>query len=338
MKACILGCASTTLGDGERRFFNEANPFGFILFARNCENRGQLRQLVDDLRASVGRAAPVLVDEEGGRVQRMKAPMWRDSPAPGSFGEIYGRDRDLALKLATMNARLIAEDLFEAGIDVNCAPLLDLREVNGHAVIGDRAFSEDPEIVVELAQAWIDGLHGGGVLPVIKHIPGHGRTRVDSHHALPVVDAALEDLETRDFVPFRSFRDCLAGMTGHLLFQAVDAENPATLSSKVVGEIIRERIGFDGLLMTDDLSMSALDGGIGERAARSIAAGCDIALHCNGDMDEMRDVIAMVPDLAGPGLRRAEVMLAAARALKTARQPTDRAALLDTFEAIYANA
>jgi beta-N-acetylhexosaminidase len=320
MKACILGCASTSLDDDERRFFKEADPFGFILFARNCEDRDQLRRLVADLRDAVGRDAPVLVDEEGGRVQRMKPPRWRDSPAPGSFGEIHGRNPAAAVDLARFNARLIAEDLHDVGIDVNCAPLLDLRETNGHAVIGDRAFSSDPETVVELARAWVDGLQDGGILPVVKHIPGHGRTRVDSHHALPVVDAALDDMEARDFSPFRSFREHPAGMTGHLLFTAIDPDNPATLSPKVVSEIIRGRIGFDGLLMTDDLSMSALQGTIGERAARAIAAGCDIALHCNGDLAEMRDVVNQVPTLSGDGLRRAEALLAAARVIRARRK------------------
>lgn len=338
MKACIFGCATTTLSQEERRFFQDSNPFGFILFAWNCQDRDQLRRLVTDLRESVGREAPVLVDEEGGRVQRMKPPRWRDSPAPGRFGEIYGRDPAVALELATLNARLIAEDLNDVGIDVNCAPLLDLRELNGHAVIGDRAFSPDPETVVELAQAWINGLRAGGILPVVKHMPGHGRTRVDSHHALPVVDAALDDMDARDFSPFRSFRDNPAGMTGHLLFQAIDPENPATLSSKVIAEVIRERIGFNGLLMTDDLSMSALRGTIGERAARAIAAGCDIALHCNGDMDEMRDVAAKVPALSGLSLRRAEAMLSAARALRVSRQAVNRNEILDMFEQKFASA
>ena len=195
-----------------------------------------------------------------------------------------------------------------------------------------------PEIVVDLARAWIDGLRGGGILPVVKHIPGHGRTRVDSHHALPVVDAALDDMDARDFSPFRSFRDNPAGMTGHLLFQAIDPENPATLSPKVIAEIIRGRIGFDGLLMTDDLSMSALQGTIGERAARAIAAGCDIALHCNGNLDEMRDVVANVPALSGLGLRRAEAMLAAARAIRMGRRAVNRNEILDEFEKKFANA
>lgn len=336
MKACILGCASTALEDKERAFFAEADPFGFILFARNCQDREQLRRLVADLRDAVGRDAPVLVDEEGGRVQRMKAPHWRDSPAPGSFGEIYGRDPSAALELATFNARLIAEDLHDVGIDVNCAPLLDLRETNGHAVIGDRAFSPDPDTVVRLARAWIDGLHGGGILPVIKHIPGHGRTQVDSHHALPVVDAPLDDMDARDFSPFRSFRDSPAGMTGHLLFQAIDPEQPATLSATVIAEVIRKRIGFDGLLMTDDLSMSALQGTIGERAAKAIAAGCDIALHCNGVMDEMRDVADAVPSLAGESSRRADAMLAAARRIRANRRSVHEDQTPAVFERRFA--
>ena len=336
MKACILGCASTSLSDDERRFFKEADPFGFILFARSCKDRDQLRRLVADLRNAVGRDTPVLVDEEGGRVQRMKPPRWRDSPAPGSFGEIYGRNPAAAVDLARFNARLIADDLHDVGIDVNCAPLLDLQETNGHAVIGDRAFSSDPKAVVDIAQAWVDGLQDGGILPVVKHIPGHGRTRVDSHHALPVVDAALDDLEARDFAPFRSFRDHPAGMTGHLLFQAIDPDNPATLSIKVVSEIIRGRIGFDGLLITDDLCMSALDGSIGDRASRAIAAGCDVALHCNGVMTEMRDVVDEVPTLSGDGLRRAETFLAATLEIRARRRVGSDTETCAVFEQKFA--
>ena len=332
MKACILGCASAVLSAAERTFFRETAPFGFILFARNCQDREQLRRLVTDLRDVVGRDAPVLIDEEGGRVQRMKPPCWRDSPAPGIFGEIFRRDPATALELATMNARLIAEDLYEVGIDVNCAPLLDLREVNGHAVIGDRAFSPEPATVVLLAEAWIKGLRAGGIVPVIKHLPGHGRTRVDSHHELPVVDADLADMDERDFLPFRSLRNGSAGMTGHLLFRAIDPDYPASLSRKVIAEVIRKRIGFDGLLLTDDLSMSALRGSIGERAEQAIAAGCDVALHCNGDLGEMREVAAKVPVLSGDGLRRAVVVLAEARVVRSTRQAVNRDQVLDTFE------
>jgi beta-N-acetylhexosaminidase len=332
MKACILGCASAVLSAAERTFFRETVPFGFILFDRNCQDREQLRHLVADLRDAVGRDAPVLIDEEGGRVQRMKPPCWRDSPAPGTFGKIFRHNPAAALELATMNARLIAEDLYEVGIDVNCAPLLDLREVNGHAVIGDRAFSPDPETVVLLAEAWIKGLRAGGIVPVIKHLPGHGRTRVDSHHALPVVDAGLADMDERDFLPFRSMRNSSAGMTGHLLFSAIDPDHPATLSRKVIAEVIRERIGFDGLLLTDDLSMLALRGSIGERAEQAIAAGCDVALHCNGDLREMGEVAAKVPVLSGDGLRRAEAVLAEARVVRSIRQAVNRDQALDTFE------
>ncbi len=335
MRACILGCASAALGEEERRFFSEIDPYGFILFARNCVDDDQLRRLVGDLREAVGREAPILIDEEGGRVQRMKPPRWRDFPAAGRFGEIHARDPKLALALARTNARLVAEDLFAVGINVNCAPLLDLREADGHAVIGDRAFSSDPEIVVALAQAWIDGLRDGGVVPVIKHIPGHGRTRVDSHHALPLVDASLEDLDARDFAPFRAFRDAPAGMTGHLLFEAIDPDNPSTLSSRVIEDVVRDRIGFVGLLMTDDLSMSALEGTIGERTARSMAAGCDIALHCNGDMGEMREVADAAPMLAGTGLGRAEMVLAVASELREGHQAIDREEALGRFEAQF---
>lgn len=336
MRACILGCASTMLDEEERRFFREADPFAFILFARNCADDEQLRRLVDALREAVGREAPVLIDEEGGRVQRMKPPRWRNAPAPGLFGEIHARDPALALELARTNARLVAEDLVAVGINVNCAPLLDLREVDGHEVIGDRAFSSEPEVVVALAQAWIDGLRDGGVIPVIKHIPGHGRARVDSHHALPMVEAALEDLDARDFAPFRAFRDAPVGMTGHLLFQAIDPDTPSTLSSKVIEEVVRERIGFDGLLLTDDLSMSALAGTLGERAARSLDAGCDIALHCNGALEEMREVVDATPTLSGYGLRRAERVLAVAMELKKDRRAIDRDETRDRFEAQFA--
>ena len=336
MRACILGCASAVLDEEERRFLADADPFGFILFARNCSDNEQLRRLVDDLRETVGREAPVLIDEEGGRVQRMKPPRWRDAPAPGHFGEIHSRNPALAIELARTNARLVAEDLFAVGINVNCAPLLDLREVGGHAVIGDRAFSSEPEVVVALAQAWIDGLRDGGVVPVVKHIPGHGRTRVDSHHSLPLVEAPLEDLDARDFAPFRAFADAPVGMTGHLLFKAIDPDNPSTLSSRIIKDVVRERIGFDGLLLTDDLSMSALEGTIGERAARSMAAGCDIALHCNGDLREMREVVAAAPTLSGDGLRRAETMLSVAAELKKDRRAIDRDEIFKRFEARFA--
>jgi beta-N-acetylhexosaminidase len=332
MKSCILGCAGGALSDDERRLFRDVDPLGFILFARNCENPSQLRRLVDDLRDAVGRHAPVLVDEEGGRVQRMKPPVWRDAPAPGLFGAIYARNPDAARALAVINARLIAEDLCAVGIDVNCAPLLDLREDNGHAVIGDRAFSPEPDVVVRLGQAWVDGLRAGGVMPVIKHLPGHGRTRVDSHHALPVVDAALEDLEQRDFAPFLAFRNNPVGMTGHLLFRAIDPDRPATLSKTVIGAVIRGRIGFDGLLLTDDLSMSALNGSLGDRAAAAITAGCDIALHCNGVMAEMQDVADSVPALAGDSLRRAETLICEAAGLRARREPVDRGEMLSRFE------
>ena len=332
MKSCILGCAGGALTEDERRLFRDVDPLGFILFARNCENPSQLRRLVDDLRDAVGRRAPVLVDEEGGRVQRMKPPVWRDAPAPGFFGAIHARNPDAARALAVINARLIAEDLCAVGIDVNCAPLLDLRENNGHAVIGDRAFSPEPNVVVRLGQAWVDGLRAGGVMPVIKHLPGHGRTRVDSHHALPVVDASLEDLEERDFAPFRAFRNNPVGMTGHLLFRAIDPDRPATLSKTVIGAVIRGRIGFDGLLLTDDLSMSALNGSLGDRAAAAVAAGCDIALHCNGVMAEMQDVADSVPALVGDSLRRAETLICEAARLRARRETEDRDEMLNRFE------
>jgi len=332
MKACILGCEGLELSAREAGFFREADPFGFILFARNCGDPAQLSKLVTDLRDAVGREALVLIDEEGGRVQRMKAPRWRDAPAPGTFGDIHEQDPRAALELARINARLIAEDLHEVGINVNCAPSLDLREDGSHAVIGNRAFSGDPETVVALGRVWMEGLRAGGVLPVIKHLPGHGRTRVDSHLSLPVVDAGRAELETRDFAPFKACHETEVAMTGHLLFRAVDAERPATLSERVITEIIRGHIGFEGLLLTDDLSMEALEGTIGTRAASAVAAGCDIALHCNGKLEEMADVADAVPDLSGTGLARAEAAVRAAAGLKAAREPLDRQEARATLE------
>ena len=246
MKACIFGCESYVLTDRERAFFRETDPLGFILFERNCCDPDQLRRLTVSLRESVGREALILIDEEGGRVQRMKTPKWRDSPAPGVFGDLFERDPTGALELASINARLIAEDLYDVGIDVNCAPCLDLREPYGHRVIGNRSFSSDPDTVVKLGRIWIDGLRAGGVIPVIKHLPGHGRAREDSHYDLPMVEASLEELDARDFVPFTMCRDNPIGMTGHILFTALDNEEPVTLSRTMVSDVVRGWIGFDG--------------------------------------------------------------------------------------------
>jgi beta-N-acetylhexosaminidase len=326
--AAIFGCAGPRLAAAERDFFARANPMGFILFACNVESHAQLRALVAGLRQSVGREdAPVLVDQEGGRVQRLKPPQWRAAPASGRFGELAAKDPDRAAEAVRLNAQLIARELTAAGIDTVGAPSLDLRLPGAHQVIGDRAFSADPEIVAALGRAACEGFLAAGVTPVIKHLPGHGRSQVDSHLSLPVVDAPLAELEASDFRPFRALADMPLGMTGHLLITAMDAERPATISSRVIAEIIRGFIGFKGVLITDDLSMEALSGTVQSRAAAAIAAGCDLALHCNGKLAEMAAIAEALPPIS-PG---AAARLAQARARPSAGEadPAELARRLD---------
>ena len=300
--AAIFGCAGTVLDASERAFFRECDPAGFILFARNIENPDQLRALVSDLRAAAGRAdALVLIDQEGGRVARLKPPHWREAPAQGSFG---GPDNASAGKAAKLNARLLAAELHDLGINVDCLPLLDLRFPGAHDIIGDRAFGETVEVVSRLGRAVCEGLLAGGVLPVIKHIPGHGRARADSHLELPRVDAGRDELEETDFAPFRDLADMPLAMTAHIVYEDIDRERPATTSPVVMSEIVRGFIGYDGLVMTDDLSMKALGGGFAERTTGSLAAGCDLVLHCNGDMGEMKEVAEAARPLDAAGLRR----------------------------------
>jgi beta-N-acetylhexosaminidase len=297
-RALIFGCEGLTLSEAERVFFHEADPLGFILFARNCESRDQLSSLIADMRASVGRAdAPVLMDQEGGRVQRMKPPHWRDIPAPARFGDLYARDPERALKAVHLNARLIGYELREVGVDVNCAPSLDLRFEGASQVIGDRALSGDIEAVTALGQAALDGFLAAGVLPVIKHMPGHGRAMVDSHLSLPVVEETLEELKESDFAAFCPLNNAPLGMTAHIVFSAIDAHNPGTVSAKIIKDIIRDYMGFDGFLFSDDLSMEALEGAIEDRAARTLEAGVDAALHCNGKLDEMKRIAEKAPEL-----------------------------------------
>jgi beta-N-acetylhexosaminidase len=306
--AAILGCAGPTLSDTERAFFHDADPLGFILFQRNCQTPDQVRTLVEDLRESVERAdAPVLIDQEGGRVARLKAPAWRAVPAAGRFGELARRGRGAALEAVRLNAELLARELADLGITVGCAPVLDLRlPGQNDAVVGDRAFGDDPELVAELGRAACQGFLAGGVLPVIKHVPGHGRATVDSHHALPRVDASLDELRRADFVPFRLLRDMPVAISAHVVYMAVDPDQPATTSRIVIEQIIRGDIGFTGLLISDDLSMQALSGSIGDRARRALTAGCDVALHCNGKIAEMEEVVAAAAPLAGAARERVE--------------------------------
>ncbi len=290
--AVVFGCAGTVLSPQERDFFHTVDPLGFILFARNVEAPDQVRALVAALRASVGRAAaPVLIDQEGGRVARLKPPHWPVRPAAAVFGELFQRrGRSVACEAARLDGRLIADDLQRLGIDVLCAPVLDLRRPTTHAAIGNRCFGADPLVVSDLASSFIDGVVEGGVIPVIKHIPGHGRATTDSHFDLPVVDTDAAELADSDFVPFRVLASRAWGITAHIVYRAFDPDRPATQSKIVVGDVIRGQIGFDGFLMTDDLSMRALGGDCAERTERALDAGCDAILHCNGNMAEMTEV------------------------------------------------
>jgi len=307
----VFGCAGPALSDTERRFFAEADPLGFILFARNVESPGQLRALVADLRSVVGRRAPVLIDQEGGRVQRLKPPHWRKRPPMAAFGRLAAGDLALARRAARLNAQLIGAELDELGIDVDCLPLLDVAVAGAHDIIGDRSFGEDPMLVADLGRAVMDGLLDAAVMPVVKHIPGHGRALVDSHLALPVVDADAETLAAGDFAPFRSLRDAPWAMTAHVVYTAFDPGRPATTSPVVVRDLIRGLIGCEAVLLSDDLSMKALKGDFADRAAATLDAGCDLVLHCNGDMAEMRAVAAALRPLteaAQERLARAETM------------------------------
>jgi len=303
--AAIFGCAGTVLAPAERDFFRQADPTGYILFARNVESPSQLRALVADLRDSAGRSdVLVLIDQEGGRVARLGPPHWRAAPAQGLFGALAARDEAAAVRATALNARLIAAELAEGGIDVDCLPLLDLRHGAAHDIIGDRAYGDSVDIVSRLGEAACEGLQQGGVLPVIKHIPGHGRALVDSHHDLPRVAADRDTLERTDFEPFRRLARMPLAMTAHIVYEDIDPDRPATTSPKVIGEVVRESIGFDGLLMTDDLSMKALGGTFAGRTAAALAAGCDLVLHCNGDGGEMAEIAAAARPLDESGYRR----------------------------------
>jgi beta-N-acetylhexosaminidase len=307
VKAAIFGCAGTVLSAEERAFFRDADPLGFILFARNVETPEQARRLTEDLRASVARAeAPVLIDQEGGRVARLKPPHWRKAPPGRVLGELYARNPEAGLEATRLNSRLLALDVASIGCDVDCLPVLDIALPGAHSVIGDRAYAEQPEAVAAIGRAAAEGLMAEGVMPVIKHIPGHGRATVDSHHALPRVTVSRDILERTDFVPFRLLADLPWAMTAHVLYEAIDADAALTVSARGVNEVVRSHIGFDGLLLSDDLSMQALGGTLGERAARSLAAGCDIALHCNGRMAEMIEVAANAGAMTRDAVRRFE--------------------------------
>jgi beta-N-acetylhexosaminidase len=305
-KAVIFGLAGESLTPEETAFFQQHQPLGFILFARNCKTPEQIKALNASLRAITGRKeTPILIDQEGGRVARLGPPQWRKVPAACNFVELTQRDQAKGCEATYLNARLMAKDLIELGINVDCAPTADLLIPGCHDIIGDRAHGDTPEMVSLLAAEVCRGLMEGGVLPVIKHIPGHGRAKADSHESLPVVDAPLDELARTDFVPFKNLSEAPWAMTAHITYTAIDTENPATLSNKVV-RIIREEIGFDGLLLTDDLSMKALTGTFEERTKKSLAAGCDVVLHCNGKMEEMQPIAEACPPMTDKAMARFE--------------------------------
>lgn len=305
----IFGCRGLELAPEERAFFAQSRPFGFILFARNVATRAQLETLIADLRSTVPHPAPVLIDQEGGRVARLRGELAHDLPPMARIGALYSRDAAAATEAAALIGGLLAHDLLRYRINVDCVPVLDVPAEGSHKVIGDRAFSRDPEIVSVLGKALARALMAGGVLPVIKHIPGHGRASADSHLDLPIVEARRESLESCDFVPFRALADMPMAMTAHVVYAGIDRDFPATWSRKVIASVIRDFIGFDGLLMTDDLSMKALGGDFALRTRRSLNAGCDVVLHCNGEIAEMRGVIAADPRFGDDGARRARAVL-----------------------------
>jgi beta-N-acetylhexosaminidase len=303
--AFISGCAGTSLSDDERAFFAETRPCGLILFARNCQSVSQLRTITEDFRDAVeSDAALVLIDQEGGRVQRLRPPQWRQMPPARVYGDLYLYDPEGARAAAFAGGRLIATELREAGITVNCTPVLDVPEAGSHDIIGDRAFSFDPGVVSNLGRAVVEGTLAGGVLPVIKHVPGHGRAMADSHLSLPRIDASAEELIEVDFRPFMALCHAPLAMTAHVLLTAFDEERPASTSPVIMGEVIRELIGLTGLVISDDIGMQALGGPFAERAAAVIDAGCDVALHCSGELAEMREVASAVPPLEGESAER----------------------------------
>lgn len=309
-RAFICGLSGPNLTLGESDFLAAAQPAGIILFARNVANPEQVRRLIEEARDAAGGRVLVLVDQEGGRVQRLAEPHWPRYPAARAFGRLGAADRSHAREAAQLCARAMARDLHTLGFNTTCGPVLDVPVAGADNIIGDRAYGEDVATVIELGGAVAEGLLAGGILPVMKHIPGHGRAMADSHLALPVVDTRFDELQTADFAPFRALRHLPMAMTAHVVFTALDPDAPVTVSAKAIAEVIRGHIGFDGLLMSDDLSMRALSGTFEERTRASLAAGCDLALHCNGKMEEMAAVAIASPYLEVEALRRFEAALA----------------------------
>ena len=333
-RAVILGCAGEALTADERHFFGDADPVGFILFRRNCRSPDQVRELALSLRDAIGRNdAPILIDQEGGPVARLRPPRWRLYPSAARIGSLAD---PLAESAARLGARLIADDLRSVGITVDCLPVLDLPVPGADPVIGERAYGSEPGRVGRLGRAVCEGLLEGGVLPVLKHIPGHGRARVDSHHTCPLVETTRDELSRTDFAPFRTLSGMPWAMTAHIVYMAIDPKAPATLSRCVISEVIRDEIGFDGVLVSDDLSMRALGGGIGERARSALAAGCDLVLHCNGERRQMEAVVAAT----GPVSAEASARLARGEAVRrrSAVGEFDRSDAETQFDTLLAGA
>jgi beta-N-acetylhexosaminidase len=331
-KAFITGLSGPALTSAERDFIRAERPWGFILFRRNIETPEQVTALTSEVRNVLGEAdAPILVDQEGGRVQRFRPPHWPLYPAGASFGQLYAMNPALGLKAARLSARLIADDLAQVGVTVDCLPLADVPIPGANDVIGDRAYGHDPKTVAAVARAVTEGLQEGGILPILKHIPGHGRAMADSHLSLPVVDTPKNELESIDFAAFQPLADLPMAMTAHVVFSAYDPAQPATTSATMIDGVIRGLIGFQGLLMSDDVGMHALAGSIAERSRALLAAGCDMVLHCSGELDEMHQVARETPELSGKALQRAKAALASR---KPPAKPFDRAAAREELDGL----
>jgi beta-N-acetylhexosaminidase len=330
-RAFITGVSGLELSAAEREFIRAERPWGFILFKRNVETPAQVSALVNEFRNCLGEAdAPVLIDQEGGRVARLGPPHWPVYPPGAAFGALYDLDPALGLQAAKLSSRLIAADLIDLGVTVDCLPLADVPVAGADAVIGNRAYGTEPAKVAAIARAVTGGLEQGGVLPVLKHIPGHGRATADSHFRLPTVDTPREELERTDFAAFRPLADLPMAMTAHVVFSALDPAQPATTSATIIRQVIRGQIGFQGLLMSDDVSMNALAGSIAERTRAIVNAGCDMILHCNGKLDEMRDVARETPELTDEALQRARRALAS----RKPPEPLDRRAARAELDAL----
>tara|TARA_B100000686_G_scaffold304556_1_gene342271 strand:+ start:351 stop:1391 length:1041 start_codon:yes stop_codon:yes gene_type:complete len=333
--ALILGIEGKCLSSDEKQFFRDLNPLGFILFQRNCESPDQITRLVGECRETVGRdSIPILIDQEGGRVQRLSLPHWRNLPSAKCFADLYEISQADASEALYLNSLLMARDLIEIGITINCAPVLDVPQPYAHDIIGDRALGSSPRIISVLASIVCRGLLAGGVLPVIKHMPGHGRACADSHLELPTVDASWEELENSDFIPFYELSNMPWAMTAHVLYSALDDNNPATTSLKIIQEVIRKTFKFDGVLVSDDIGMSALSGNFDERVSASLGAGCDIALHCSGNLKEMVATASGAQSLRDSSMRR--LQYGEELRQRTIRDEIDKEFALDRLERLLA--